>query len=183
MMDSADTKDYLQVGMEAPTFSLPNARGDVVESASLLAKHALVISFYRGRWCPYCSEELKALQLGLPDFEDAGAQLVAISPELPDDSMTIHEKRALAFPILSDVGNEVARRFGVVVSIGESQKKAMLAAGVDLTVLNGDASWEVPLPATFVVDRQSTIRYAFVNEDITQRPPVSDIVHSLRALG
>src|SRR5512143_1836674 len=107
----------LRIGQPAPSFVLPDATGRSVDSKSLLARGPLVISFYRGAWCPYCNLELRAWQQHLPELRALGATLVAISPQTPDASLSLAEKHALAFPVLSDLGNRVARQFGIVFAL------------------------------------------------------------------
>jgi len=159
----------LKPGQRMPSFSLPDATGKTVTSAELLANGPLVISFYRGNWCPYCNLELRALQAQLADIEAAGATLVAISPELPDQSLSTQEKHDLKFPVLSDIGNAVARQFGLVFELDASVRPIYAAFGVDLQSHNGDGSFELPLPATYVVDRDGTVLNRFVNANYRER--------------
>lgn len=159
----------LKPGQRMPSFSLPDATGKTVTSAELLANGPLVISFYRGNWCPYCNLELRALQAQLADIEAAGATLVAISPELPDQSLSTQEKHDLKFPVLSDIGNAVARQFGLVFELDASVRPIYAAFGVDLQSHNGDGSFELPLPATYVVDRDGMVLNRFVNANYRER--------------
>lgn len=159
----------LKPGQRMPSFSLPDATGKTVTSAELLANGPVVISFYRGNWCPYCNLELRALQAQLADIEAAGATLVAISPELPDQSLSTQEKHDLKFPVLSDIGNAVARQFGLVFELDASVRPIYAAFGVDLQSHNGDGSFELPLPATYVVDRDGTVLNRFVNANYRER--------------
>ncbi|MBO9998624.1 MAG: AhpC/TSA family protein [Cyanobacteria bacterium SID2] len=103
----------LNVGDRSPDFALPNARGQNVTLSKLLESGAVVLSFYRGQWCPYCNLELRHLQQALPEIQKYGAQLVAVSPQTPDNSLSTIEKNELTFEVLSDVGNAVAREFGL----------------------------------------------------------------------
>lgn len=166
----------------APNFTLPDATGQSVELQSLLKKGPVVISFYRGQWCPYCNLELRTLQQALPEFESLGATLVAISPQTPDNSLSTQEKHELSFPVLSDVGNQVARQFGLVFQLPENIRAIYDAFGIDLQAHNGDDRFELPLPATYVMDRDGTIVLAFVEADYTQRLDPSEIVAALKGL-
>lgn len=165
----------LKVGDRAPDFVLPDAFGAAVDSAALRACGPLVISFYRGAWCPYCSLELSALQGHLDAFAARGAMLVAVSPQTPDNSLSTQEKLALGFPVLSDVGNKVARAFGLVFTLEEPLRPLYAAMGADLPALNGDNSFELPMPATYVIGQDGVIRLAFVSADYRARPAPQDI--------
>ncbi len=170
------------VGDAAPGFTLPDATGDDVKFQALLGRGPVVLAFYRGGWCPYCNIELRALQAALPEFRRHGATLVAVSPEAPDQSLSTTEKNELAFPVLSDKGNEVARRYGLVFALPESLRPVYANFGVDLLAHNGDDSFELPVPATYVVDREGRVSYAFVNADYRQRAEPRDVVAALAGL-
>lgn len=157
------------IGDPAPDFTLPDQLGRSVDAKELRARGPLVISFYRGSWCPYCSLELRALQQFLPRMTELGASLVAISPQVPDESLSTAEKYQLSFPVLSDLGNEVARRFGLVFVLSEGLRPAYAGFGVDLPEYNGTDSFELPVPGTFVIDRGGVIRAAHVNADYKKR--------------
>jgi len=160
----------LKRGARMPDFSLPDASGQLVDSTALRAKGPIVVSFYRGEWCPYCNLELKALQAKLPDIRHLGATLVAISPQLPDRSLSTREKLALEFPVLSDVGNRVARQFGLVFTLDPALKPIYENAfGIDVPAFNGDASYELPLAATYVVNRDGIVIDAYVDADYRKR--------------
>ncbi len=169
----------LKVGNNIPDFELPDATGKLVRSKDLLASGPIVITFYRGSWCPYCSLELKTLQQSLSEFRAKGATLVAISPQTPDHSLTTKEKNELAFPVLSDVGSNVARKFGLVFTLDETLKPIYKAFGVDLAAHNGVDSWELPLPATYVVAKSGKIVSAFVDADYRNRAEPAEILKSL----
>ncbi len=172
----------LAVDDEAPNFTLPNAQGGSVILADLVKKGPVVLAFYRGGWCPYCNLELKALQGMLPQFEQAGATLVAVSPQTPDNSLSTVEKDELSFPVLSDSGNEVASRYGLVWTIPESLRSIYTQFGIDIPVANGDGTFTLPVPGTFVIDRNCVVRYAFADADYTKRAEPSDVLAALRAL-
>ncbi len=156
----------LKAGELAPDFTLPDAFGNPVSLSALLAGGPVVISFYRGEWCPFCNIELRALQQALPAIEQLGATLVAISPEMPDHGIVVSEKNKLTFPVLSDFGNKVARQFGIVFQIGHELKD--LSRNVfknDIALRNGEDSYELPVPATYVLDSTGVIRFAHVEVD------------------
>ncbi len=180
LIASGIAQKSVAAGARAPEFSLPNAKGETVRLSDLLAKGPVVVSFYRGGWCPYCNLELKALQERLPEIADLGASLVAISPETPDNSLTSAEKNALEFEVLSDTGNAVARGFGLVFKLADELKPIYEGFGIDLVKHNADESYELPLPATYVIDRDGTVRKAFVDADYTKRLDPEEIVDSLR---
>ncbi|MGJ3246568.1 MAG: peroxiredoxin-like family protein [Elainellaceae cyanobacterium] len=166
-------------GDRLPAITLPNALGQPVCVQDLLARGPVVISFYRGEWCPYCNLELRALQQALPDIQAQGATLVAISPQTPDHSLSAAEKHELAFEVLSDVGNQVAREFGLVFKLSPKLLPIYEKFGIDIAAHNGDESYELPIPATYVVDRNGTIVHAFVDADYTQRLEPAEIVEAL----
>ena len=174
---------FLQVGDAAPDFVLPDALGNAVTLADLRAQGPVVLSFYRGAWCPYCNLELQLLQQALPDIRALGATLVAISPQTPDNSLTLAEKHGLAFPVLSDAGNAVARRFGLVFTVPESLRAVYDKLGIDIAAHNGDGSFELPVPGTYVVGRDGTIAFAYANVDYTRRVATAEILEALRNSG
>jgi peroxiredoxin len=173
----------LREGDVAPDFSLPDARGHVVALKTLLDHGPVVISFYRGGWCPFCNLELRSLQRVLPEIVQMGASLVAISPQLPDNSLSTQEKNQLRFPVLSDVGNIEAKRFGIVFTLPTVLVEANRATGRDLVEINGEAgAAQLPMPATFVLDKSGVIRLAFVEEDWSKRLDPDIVVDTLRGL-
>lgn len=150
----------LKSGDSAPLFSLPNAAGKTVSLESLLEQGAVVLTFYRGVWCPYCNLQLKTYQKILPQISAAGANLVAISPMTPDASLQMRDSNELAFEVLSDVGNKVARRFTTVFENPDSSIRAMSELGYDFHGFYGDSSAELPVPATFVIAGDRTVMFA-----------------------
>ncbi|MBI2301250.1 MAG: AhpC/TSA family protein [Armatimonadetes bacterium] len=172
----------LKVGAAMPSFKLPDATGKKVNSADLLRSGPLVVTFYRGGWCPYCNTALHYLQKELPKFQAAGTTLVAISPQLPDKSLSLAEKQALTFPVLTDAGNRVARKFGIVFELAPELRERYKGFGADLSQWNGDSSYTLPLPATYVVDRLGILRWRFVDTDYTKRAEPADVLSALAAL-
>lgn len=171
---------FLQVGDVAPDFVLPDVLGNAVALGDLRAQGPVVLAFYRGAWCPYCNLEVQLLQQALPDIQALGATLVAISPQTPDNSLSLAEKHGLAFPVLSDAGNAVARRFGLVFTVPEALRAVYDKLGIDIPAHNGDGSFELPVPGTYVVGRDGTIAFAYANVDYTRRVAVRDILAALR---
>jgi peroxiredoxin len=176
-------KKVIQPGSKAPAFRLVNAMGFMVSLEDLLRQGSVVISFYRGSWCPYCNEEIKALQENLPQIREQGANLVAISPELPDNSLSLVEKMSLEFEVLSDRHNMVARQYGIVFELSREIKKIYIEYfDLDLASINGDGRWELPIPATFIVDRHGTVVGVFADSDYTKRMEPDSIIEALTSL-
>ncbi len=169
-----------KAGDKAPAFTLNDPEGKPVSSAALLAKGPLVLSFYRGVWCPYCNMELQALQAALPDFHALGAGLVAISPQTPVNSRKSVRQNKLDFPILSDTHNDVAAAFGLRFEMQDYLIELYQALKNDLPAFNGDASWTLPMPARYVIGQDGVILYAEVNPDYTRRPEPADMLPALR---
>ena len=175
---SGIVEQRLTEGDTAPDFTLPNADGTSTTLSTMLAKDPVVLTFYRGEWCPYCNLTLRAYQAALPHFTALGATLIAISPQLPDFSQAMSTKADLTFPVLSDVGNKVAHDYRLVYTMSESIRPY----SADLAKYNGDESWELPLAATFVINRDRVIRLAFVSADHRQRLDPTAIIAALEEL-
>ncbi len=172
----------LRPGEAAPDFTLPDAEGNPVALGDLLRDGPVVATFFRGTWCPYCNVQLHAYQQSYAEIRNAGATLVAISPQTPDQSQVIAEHNRLAFPVLSDAGNAVARRYVPVFVVADAPREAMRGIGVSLSEYNGDESNELPVPGTFVIDRDGIVRLAHVEGDFRKRLDPREILESLRAL-
>ena len=170
----------LDVGARAPAFRLPDARGGDVALDDLLGGGPVVLVFYRGAWCPYCNLQLAAFQGALADIRAAGATLVAISPQTPDQSLTLAEQRALEFPVLSDAGNEVARAYGLVFTSSEANTTTLHGLGIDLADFNGDDTNTLPAASTFVIARDGVIRFASVSGDYRWRVGPDEVLAVLR---
>lgn len=172
----------LKVGDVVSDFELPNAVGKMVQLKTLLDKGPVVVTFYRGGWCPFCSAELQAYEQVFEEIGKLGATVVAISPQTPDNSLTMTEKEELTFEVLSDVHNEVARTFGIVYHVQDELQSLYEDLGLDLPAFNGDSSFDLPVPATYVIDKVGMVRLAFVDPDYTRRLDPSDVLSVLRSL-
>jgi peroxiredoxin len=157
------------VGERAPGFTLPDAQGGVVSLDDLVGEGVVVLTFYRGSWCPYCNLQLNAYQEILDDLDAVGAHLVAVSPMTPDNSLSFAEKAGLRFTVLSDSGAQVAERYGLVFVLEGSYRELHRGLGIDLPALNGDDSWRLPTPATYVIDGEGMVRLVHVNGDYRSR--------------
>jgi len=171
----------LAAGTKAPQFELQDHDGKIVSSSDLLARGRLVLCFIRGRWCPFCVGQMEAMNLILSQIEQAGAALAAISPQTVKQSFFMHDQHQLRFPLLSDAGNQLARQFGLTYRVPPLQEAVYCRAFVNLPFTNGDESWELPIPATYILDRDCTVLYASANEDYTERPEPADIVPLLQS--
>ncbi|MEK9754981.1 MAG: peroxiredoxin-like family protein [Rhodospirillaceae bacterium] len=170
----------LKVGDAAPDFTLPDALDNPVGLGGLLADGPLIVNFYRGSWCPYCNLELRAYQRELARIREKGAALVAISPMVPDESLSVQEKNALAFPVLSDVGCAVADAFGLVFTVDPRiQEMYLTRLGNDLPTLNGDDTFRLPMAATYVIGADGRIKYAYVEADYRTRADPEDVIAAL----
>lgn len=171
----------LQAGAPLPDVSLPDATGRLVGLRAMNATGPLVIVFYRGGWCPYCNLELRQWQRLLPELQRRGGQLVAISPQTPDNSLSTAEKNELAFPVLSDSELVAARAFGVAFVLSSELVELYGRMGNDLPTLNGNGQWILPIPATYLIDAQGVIRYAHLEADYRMRAEPQDVLDLLSA--
>jgi peroxiredoxin len=170
----------VSVGDDLPRIALPDVHGVLVDVNRLLESGPVVISFYRGGWCPYCNLELRALQQNLGTIQELGASLVAIGPELPPRAAATGATNALTFPLLIDRDNRVARSFRLVHPIDAQVVSYQQRNGNNVAAFNGSDVAEVPLPATYVADRNGVISYAFVEADYTRRAEPEAILEALR---
>lgn len=182
LKDQGIENNALGKGDKAPDFTLPNVHGADVNLQQQLEKGPVVLSIYRGGWCPYCNLELNALKQVVPDIEALGAQLIALAPQLPDRSMDTVEKHQLEFEVLSDVGNVVSRQYGLVFTLPESLRPIYQQFNLDIAGYNGDDSFELPMPATYVIAQNGEIIHAFVDADYTARMEPAEIVEVLKGL-
>jgi peroxiredoxin len=170
-------------GDTAPSFTLPNAKGTDVSLDDLLDEGPVVLSFFRGGWCPYCGLELRALQKASTDIREAGGNLVAVSPQSPKSSFQTQRQNELDFDVLSDDGLAVASDYGLVFDVPSDLKTVYRDEfGIDLTEENADGSWRLPVPATYVINRDQTVAYAFAEADYTHRATPEQIIDTLKEL-
>lgn len=173
--------NILPVGSRIPNFQLEDQDGKNVSSADLLAKGPLVLCFIRGRWCPFCVAQMEAMNAILPEIEEAGATLVAISPQTVKQSFFMRDQHKLRFSLLSDIGNHLAGQFGLTYPVPVEQKTLYQRSFVNLPLVNGDSSWELPIPTTYIVDTGGRVLFASANEDYSERPEPRDLVRVLRS--
>ena len=173
----------LKLGDVAPEFTLPDVDGNPVSSKRLLGSGPLVITFYRGVWCPYCNFDLSALEEARAEIELRGASLIAISEQTPPNSRKSQRQNGLGFPILGDHGGDIAAQFGVRWTLPDYLREVHKMLGADLTQFNGEDSWTLPMPARYVIAQDGKIAYAEVNADYTRRPEPSAVFKVLEQLG
>ena len=179
LIDKGLSSQVLKVGDTFPNFSLVNVHNKEMSLDLVSGSKATIISFYRGGWCPYCNIELKALQGALAEFKSKGASLVAITPETPDSSLTTSEKNELEFEVLSDINNDLAKQIGLVFQLPPALQSIYDKFGIDVAKHNKNESFELPMPATFVLNENNEIVYSFVNEDYTKRADIEAILAAL----
>jgi len=179
LVKSGQADRVLKAGNQAPAFELPDGDGMLWRSEDLLRRGPLVIVFYWGRWCAYCNAQLSALQEIHPKLAMAGASLVAISPQTQKHSYMTRDMHKLRFPVLSDQGNQVARKFGTVYRLSQEMQAIYESIMTRLPGYNGDQSWELPLAATYIVQPDGKISYAQVDADWRKRPEPEHVLHAL----
>ena len=172
----------LKAGDRLPDVTLPNAVNQPVSILSRLEKGPVVITFYRGGWCPYCSLELRAYQAALAKIRAAGGDPIAVSPETPDNALSTAEKNALSFTVLSDAGGLLADALGIRFDIADPIITLYQQFGHDLPQHNGDGRWSLPIPATYVVGQNGIIQLAFVDPDYRKRLDPAEAVKAIRQL-
>jgi peroxiredoxin len=182
LITSGAASQSLKEGEQVPDFTLSDPHGRAMRLSHLLEQGPVVMTFYRGAWCPYCHLALRAYQQALPQLQAGGATLVAISPQTLNYSRVLAEKLELTFALLSDMGNQVARQFGLVFTIDEAVRGAYKQVDADLPAFNGKDSWDLPMAGTFLVDRSGTLRLAFVDPDFTRRLDPSIVIARLAEL-
>lgn len=182
LVASGQALNAKKAGDKAPEFTLDDSEGRSVSSRDLLAKGPLVITFYRGVWCPYCNLDLKALQAGTPEIEKRGARVVAISPQTAPNSRKSQRDNNLTFPMLSDERSRVAAAYGLRFSLPDYLIELYKGFKNDLPAINDDPAWVLPMPARYIVAPDGVIAYAEVNPDYTQRPDPSELLPVLDRL-
>ncbi|HEY2664369.1 MAG TPA: peroxiredoxin-like family protein [Candidatus Binataceae bacterium] len=180
MVASGAARRAKKAGDTAPSFSLKDPEGNIVSSDELLQKGPLVVSFYRGVWCPYCNMELQALEAAKPQFDKYGASLVAISPQTAPNSRKSMRQNQLSFPILSDVKGKVGAAFGLRFDLPDYLVELYKSLKNDLPAFNDDPNWTLPMPARYVIGQDGTILYSEVNPDYTHRPEPEDMIPMLQ---
>ena len=174
-VDSGYEERALKVGDKAPVFQLPDSAGTMVSSTELLAQGPLVVTFYRGAWCPFCNMELQSLQDFAGELADRGVNIVAVSPQNSTNSRSSARKNGVSFPILVDEDCAVADAFGLLYMPPDYVQEIYLANGIDLEKINAAANWKLPMPGRYLIDTDGTIRYAEVNPDYTRRPEAEEL--------
>lgn len=182
LRDGGIVERILSVGVRIPDFELRDHNERPVSSAALLSQGPLVISFIRGRWCPFCVGQMEAMNAALPHIRQLGASLVAISPQTTKQAFFMVDQHKLQFPLLVDAGNQVARQFGIVYRVPDEQQVIYRRAFINLPFANGDDSWELPIPATFIVDKNAIIQHAWADPDYTERPEPASMLEKLAQL-
>jgi peroxiredoxin len=172
----------LKVGDIAPTFSLKTAGGELVSSTAMLEHGPLVVTFYRGVWCPYCNIDLQAIEAVADEIRSLGAHLVSISMQTATNSLKSQRQNKLSYPILVDGGGKTADAFGIRFRLQDELIEAYKGFDVDLPVINGESSWTLPMPARYVIAQDGTVAYAEVSPDYTKRPDPSELVTALRQI-
>lgn len=173
------TSRAARAGVASPAFQLPDQHNKSISSTDLLAHGPLIITFFRGRWCPFCVAELEAWRDALPQVKASGANVVAISPQKVQHNAFTADQHKLGFPVLSDIGNAVAKTFGIAYRVPEEQEQLYRRSFVNLPHLNGDESWELPLAATYVIGTDGVIKSAFVSADYRERAEPSAVLAQL----
>jgi len=176
LIASGQVDRALKAGDRAPVLTLPDADGNAISSGDLTEKGPLILTFYRGMWCPYCNIDLEAIEEARPQIEARGATLTAISPQTEVNSRKTRQTLHLGFPILRDQGGALAAAFGIRWALPDDLKQTYLKLGVNLELFNDDDSWTLPMPARYVIGRDGIISYAEINPDYTRRPEPSDVL-------
>ena len=174
-------REALRAGDLAPDFELPDATGRPLRLVERLKEGPVVLKFYRGGWCPYCNLELRAFQQALPEVRSLGAQLIAVSPETPDHSLSTVEKNALTFAVLTDTGNQVARQYRLAFLLSDELRALYKSRGRDIAEWNG-GDWTLPVPGTFVIDTMRRVSLAHVDADYRSRLEPSAVLAELRRM-
>lgn len=176
LRDAGTATAVLRAGTGSPDFELPDHNLKPVSRASLIENGPAVLLFFRGRWCPFCIAQLEAWNRLVPSISRAGIAVAAISPMIAHQNSLTHDQHKLLFPLLSDTGNQVARRFGIVYSVPEQQRLVYRRTFVNLPFVNGDESWELPIPATLVLGRDGRIVFSSADADYTKRPEPLEVL-------
>lgn len=171
----------IRIGQKAPDFTLKDQTGKEISLYQLLKEGPVVMTWYRGGWCPYCNLALKSIADKVSEIKQAGATFLALTPELPDKSMTTAEKNNLPFAVLSDINNEVARKYDLVFKL-DPETASRYEEKFGLSKYNGNKNEELPIPATYIIDQKGIVRYAYINPDYKQRANPDDVVMQLNQI-
>ena len=172
-------EQILPIGVIAPEFELKDSAGRLVRSRDLLAVGPLVVNFFRGRWCPYCVTELETWRDRYGQLREKGALLVAISPETQRQSDFAVQQHGLPFPLLHDPGAKVAEEFGLVYTVPEYHQRYLKSIMVNLPFLNGESSWRLPMPATYVLGQDGRVMFAEAHADFRVRPEPEEALSAI----
>lgn len=178
----SDFAKGLSIGEKAPNFTLRDAVGNYIELCKELEKGPIVLTFYRGQWCPYCNLQLKAYEEILPQIHELGAQLIAVNPQNLDNSLSMKEKAGLSFTVLSDEYGVVSDKYKLRFDIPDYIKEIYQKMGLNLSELNAGGEWALPVPATLVIDKNAIIRFAFIDQDYTKRMEPQNILDALKSI-
>ena len=181
-LESSEDGEGLSKGEKAPNFNLTDARGERVELYEQLKQGPVVLTFYRGGWCPYCNMELRAYQQIVDEIYGEGAKLIAISPQTPDHSLTTQEKNELEYHVLSDVGNEVANQYNLVYELPDYLVDVYKDKGLQVNEHNRDNTWTLPVSATYIIAEDGKIVYEYTKKDYKDRAEPSEVLEELKKL-
>lgn len=179
LVNNSILENAYKTGDTIPEIELPNATNNIINVNNILTENRVVLAFYRGGWCPYCNLELKALQDILPEIEAKGAKLIAISPETPNNTLNTQEKNSLSFEVLSDVNNRIAKSLNLTFKLPEELLSLYKTFGINLDENQGNMNQELPIAATYIIEKTGTISYHFLQEDYKLRADPSDILKAL----
>ncbi|QHE52605.1 peroxiredoxin-like family protein [Pontibacillus sp. HMF3514] len=179
-LESSEDGEGLRNGEKAPNFKLSDAKGETVELYEQLKQGPVVLTFYRGGWCPYCNMELRAYQQIINEIHEAGAELMAVSPETPDHSLTTQEKNELEYYVLSDIGNKVAKEYNLIYQLPDYLVDVYKEKGLQVDKHNGDDSWTLPVSATYIIDTDGTITFEYTKSDYKDRVEPSEVLEKLK---
>lgn len=179
---ASDTAIGLTVGEHAPAVTLQTIDGKSVSLESLYAKGPVVVTFYRGGWCPYCTKALAAWETKLPELKSAGGSLVAVTLEKPEEMEATQAKAAPDITILGDPAADAAKAFGLLFTVDEATQKRYKGYGIDVAASNSNGQWTLPHPGTFVIDTQGVIRWAWVEEDYRKRADPQEVIAAVQAI-
>lgn len=176
------SREALAPGDIAPDFALPNATGSLVSLSEMLVGGPVILTFYRGEWCPFCSLELRAYQKLLPRIKALSASVIAISPQTPDGSLSTTEKNGLGFEVLSDIGCNVAKAYRIAFDIPDDLRQLFSEIGLSLWERNARNDRTLPVPATFIIERSGQFALASYDIDHRTRPDPKQVIATLQRL-